>query len=147
MAKGLKQAKSCVVFIGEESPQRWFAKEIEVALIREIKEPSFRIIPVLPPNTSKSNIPDFLESKTFVDYSNGLGNEESFYRLLCGIKGVQPYRFSRNREIDDKRVDKARQKLIILKKLKEDNLVNYTIILEHQNFIVKELLSDRESNG
>src|SRR5919109_1591030 len=46
MAKGLEQAKTCAICIGQHTPKGWFREEIERALNRQTKDNSFRVIPV-----------------------------------------------------------------------------------------------------
>jgi len=54
MAKGLHEAKTCVVCIGGKTPRGWFKEEIERALNRQTKYSSFRVIPVLLPDADGS---------------------------------------------------------------------------------------------
>jgi tetratricopeptide (TPR) repeat protein len=92
MEMGLENAGSCVVCIGERTPQGWFRKEIDRALNRQVKEPDFRVIPLLLPEAQDANVDDFIELNTWVDLRNGLDDESGFHRLVCGIKGIEPGR-------------------------------------------------------
>ncbi len=92
LAKGLKTAKTCAVFIGKETPIGWFNEEISKALNIQIKHKDFRVIPVLLPGSDESYINDFLELRTWVDFRKGLDNKRSFHELFCGIKGIKPGR-------------------------------------------------------
>jgi hypothetical protein len=49
MARGLEQAKTCAVCIGQQTPKGWFREEVERALNRQTKDASFRVIPVILP--------------------------------------------------------------------------------------------------
>ncbi|MBV9690740.1 MAG: protein kinase [Ktedonobacteraceae bacterium] len=91
-ALGLDQAPCCVVCVGKQTPDAWFKQEIQLALDRQSKDKSFRVIPVLLPDASDINVDDFLELNTSVDFRNSDG-EYAFYRLVCGIKGVAPGRW------------------------------------------------------
>jgi hypothetical protein len=92
MARGLDQAKSSAVCISEHTPDGWFKKEIEKALNRQTKDPSFRVIPVLLPNAKTENVDDFLELNTWVDF-RGPDFAYAFHRLVYGVKGLPPGRW------------------------------------------------------
>jgi hypothetical protein len=92
MARGLDQAKSCAVCIGDQTPKGWFREEIERALNRQTKDNSFRVIPILLPNAKTINVEDFLELRTWVDFRNGAKDNRAFHTLISGIQGVVPGR-------------------------------------------------------
>ena len=94
MAKGISDAKSCAVFIGNATPKGWFEEEIERALNQQIQDKSFRVIPVLLPGADPKFVDNFLELRTWVDFRAGLDNKEAFHRLVAGIKGIAPGRGS-----------------------------------------------------
>jgi WD40 repeat protein len=92
LGEALAQSRAMAVFIGSESRGgAWQDREVEVALVREAKErKSFRIIPVLLPRADQSadeGLRQFLELFTWVDFRNGLDNEDAFHRLVAGIRG------------------------------------------------------------
>jgi hypothetical protein len=92
MARGLDEARSCVVCVGENTPRGWYQQEIQRALARQVRDPSFRVIPLLLPGAQTVNVNDFLELRTWVDMRSGLDDKDAFHRLVCGIKGVAPGR-------------------------------------------------------
>lgn len=92
MARGIDQAGCCAVCIGEYTPIGWFKREIERALDRQTKVPSFRVIPVLLPNAKRVNVDDFLELNTRVDF-RGSDQDYAFHVLVCGVKGIPPGRW------------------------------------------------------
>ena len=68
MARGLDQAKTCVVCIGQHTPKGWFREEIERAINRQTKDSSFRVIPAILPNGDSSFVDDFLKLRTWVEF-------------------------------------------------------------------------------
>lgn len=92
VAKGLDRARSCAVCIGEQTYRGWFREEIERALNRQTMDESFRVMPVLLPNANASNVDDFLELRTWVDFREGLQNQREFHVLVSGILGKPPGR-------------------------------------------------------
>ncbi|WP_040334288.1 toll/interleukin-1 receptor domain-containing protein [Candidatus Magnetobacterium casense] len=122
--KGLKEAKTCAIFTGKSTPGGWFKEEISVALSRLAEDTSFRVIPVLLPGGKNDNIPDFLQSRSFVDFSKGIYSEYEMYRLVCAIKGIQPVRGS------------VHDKFTGLKEFKTLGIITEEIYLETQRRII-----------
>jgi len=89
MARGIEQAGSCAVCIGEHTPTGWFQREIERALNHKVYEPSFPVIPVLLPTARITNVNNFLELHTWVDFRNP-DQAYAFHALVCGIKRQPP---------------------------------------------------------
>ncbi|MBN2045847.1 MAG: TIR domain-containing protein [Anaerolineales bacterium] len=92
MAKGISEAGSCAIFIGDKTPTGWFQEEIERALNRQTQDPDFGVIPVLLPGSDPGLVDNFLELRTWVDYRKGLEDQDAFRRLVFGIKGEPPGR-------------------------------------------------------
>jgi tetratricopeptide (TPR) repeat protein len=92
LAKALVEAGSCAVCIGSKTPAGWFSQEIQRALNRQAKEPSFRVIPVILPGGDPSLVGDFLELRTWVQFKDGLDDRDAFRRLVAGNKGLSPGR-------------------------------------------------------
>lgn len=92
--EALESCDSCVVFIGLRGIGPWQNEEMRAAVDRPVHDGrKFRVVPVLLPGADRpdrSRLPSFLASTTWVEYRNTLDDEEAFYRLLCGIRGVQP---------------------------------------------------------
>ena len=61
--------------------------EIEIALIRQLTEGNFPVIPVLLPGANKSNLSRFLARNTWVDFRDGIDNIEALQMLIAAIKG------------------------------------------------------------
>jgi hypothetical protein len=92
MARGLEEARSCVVCVGKNTPRGWYHQEIQLALRRQLAEPSFRVIPLLLPNALEENVDDFLGLRTWVDMRQGIDDPLAFHRLVRGIQGLPPDR-------------------------------------------------------
>ena len=84
--EGVDQEKCYVICIGELTPVSWFRQEVQRALDRQGKDPTFRIIPVLLPDAKAVNIHDFPELRVWVDFRTDY--DFAFYLLECGVKGV-----------------------------------------------------------
>lgn len=92
MARGLDQTNCCAICISDHTPDGWFKREIERALNRQTKTPTFRVIPVLLPNADAVNVDDFLELNTWVDFRQP-DPWYAFHVLVCGVKGISPGRW------------------------------------------------------
>ena len=92
MARGLEQTRCCAVCISDHTPGGWFKREIERALNRQAKDPTFRVIPILLPNADTINVNDFLELNTWVDFRYP-DPAYAFHALVCGVKGLPPGRW------------------------------------------------------
>lgn len=132
MARGLDEADCCAVCIGEHTPNGWFKEEIQRALNRQVQYPSFRVLPLLLPNSKTVNVDDFLELRTWVDFREGSDRNYSFYQLACGIRGVSPGRWVSQEttisEVESDVEDKLRQ----LRRFRSNNLVDDQVALELQ---------------
>jgi hypothetical protein len=132
MANGLYQAKCCVVCIGDKTPTGWFEQEIQRALNRQVKDPSFRVIPILLPDAEAVNVDDFLELRTWVDFRQGSDIEYAFYQLVCGVRGIPPGRWPSKEALATKAKNDTEYKLRELRRLKQNNLIDDDISLEFQ---------------
>ncbi len=92
LARALAEAGSCAVCIGKKTPAGWFSQEIQRALNRQTREPSFRVIPVILPGGDQSLVDNFLELRTWVQFKDSLDDRDALHRLISGIKGTSPGR-------------------------------------------------------
>ncbi|MGD2092084.1 MAG: AAA-like domain-containing protein [Candidatus Aminicenantes bacterium] len=91
LESGLKASSSCAVFIGKHAEGSWQIAEIESALRKQVRNPDFRVIPVILPGApDKLELPSFLDGNTWVDFRAGIEDENSLWRLECGIRGNPP---------------------------------------------------------
>jgi len=133
MARGLDQAKCCVVCIGGKTPGGWFEQEIQKALQLQVKDPSFRVMPVLLPGSKDENVTGFLELRSWIDFRKESNRDREFDRLVCGVKGVPQGRWN-----PENKSDKMSEEESILSKLKEwrdKNLISPEIHLKKQDEI------------
>jgi hypothetical protein len=140
IASGLNTANSCAVCVGRETPRGWFREEIERALNRQTKDASFRVIPVLLPDSQEINIDDFLELRTWVDFRNGLNDEKGFHYLVCGVRGLAPGRFKAEDPNSDVKLTKVRSKLIQLQQLYVERLIDNDNLTEYRCRLLDELI-------
>lgn len=143
MARGLEQAGSCAVCLGQHTPQGWVEKEIEKALNRQAQDPEFRVIPVLLPRADEklaTELQDtFLGLNTWVDFGEHSDPGHAFHLLACGVKGIRPGRWTPSAGSNwpnEEMVEKLKQ----LRELRQAALVDDSVALDIQRKIVKELL-------
>jgi TIR domain-containing protein len=141
MVKGLNHARTCAVCIGKQTPKGWFREEIEHALNRQTKDPSFRVIPVILPGGDPSIIDDFLALRTWIDFSGGLANEAAFHDLTSGIKGIAPGRGPQPRDADERNMKLVREQLARIRALRSEQLIDDIIALEYQRRLLDQLVS------
>ena len=93
LEQALQQSRTCAVFLGPRELGPWENEEMRLALDRRTRQPAFRVLPVLLPNTAipeKGPLPDFLRRLTWMDFRNGLADVEALHRLVSGIQGTAP---------------------------------------------------------
>ena len=139
MALGLDSAKSCAVCIGEKTPKGWFEEEIGKALNKQTKDKSFRVIPVLLPGSRSLNVKDFLELRTWVNFRNGIDDEWALHVLVSGIKGIPPGP-PQTKGYNITPVNKIREKLIHVRKLMDERLIDKQVGIESQRKLVDKLI-------
>jgi hypothetical protein len=140
MAKGLEEAVTCAVCLGEKTPAGWFKQEIEQALNRQSQYPDFRVIPVLLPHAPK-DIPEimapFLDLRTWADFRNGSDADYAFQVLVQGIKGEPVGRWPpAPSSINDTEYVLARRKLKELNSLMQEGMVAEVVVIEFQQKIL-----------
>ena len=142
IAKGLDQARTCAVCIGKQTPQGWFLEEIGRALNRQTKDKLFRVIPVILPEGDPTLVDNFLELRTWVDFSNGLDELEAFHLLISGIEGVPPGRGPLAVQISPNQPDPLREKLLRIRALRSEQLIDDVIALEYQRRLLDKIVGD-----
>ena len=100
MERGLEEARTCAVCIGEHTPHGWFREEIERALDLQTRHPSFRVVPVLLPDALPEVIPGFLSLRTWADFRHDQDHAYAFHVLKQGIKGEPIGRWPPDAELD-----------------------------------------------
>lgn len=88
----LEASLTCAVFVGQALGP-WQNEEMRDALDERTRNRDFRVIPVLLPGATKPGtrkLPRFLRRLTWVDFRNGLDDEDAYRRLVSGIRHVPP---------------------------------------------------------
>jgi hypothetical protein len=140
MAKGLDEARTCVVCVGKHTSTGWFREEIERALNRQTKDRSFRVIPLILPYADLGVVDNFLELRTWIDFSTGLENQDAFHLLVSGIRGVAPGRGPAGPEIQEKDIGAMREHLSRIRSLRREQLIDDAIALEYQRRLLDRLI-------
>ena len=95
LERALDDSRACAVFIGPNNIGPWENEEMRSALDEHVKQPGFRVVPVLLPGTTlpeRGALPRFLSRLTWVDFRGGLHDADAFRRLVAGIRGITPGR-------------------------------------------------------
>lgn len=140
MARGLDQASTCAVCIGQTTPKGWFQQEIQRALNRQSKETTFRVIPVILPEGDTSVVDDFLELRTWIEFKHGHDDLAAVHLLTCGIRGVPPGPNFDSQPENAVEVKRIREKLIRLRTLQKERLIDEIIAQDAQRRLVNEIL-------
>jgi len=141
MARGLDQAQTCAVCIGNKAAEGWFREEIGRALNRRTRDQNFRVIPVILPGGNRALVDDFLELRTWVDFSNGIEDGPPFHQLLSGIKGIPPGRYKDTSLIPNATLSAIRDGLARIRDFREQRLIDDDIALEFQRRLLDQLLT------
>ena len=91
----LNQSSTVAVFLGPSGISGWHNEEMRDALNTRVRDRKRRVIPVLLPGTTmpeKNEVPSFLSRMTWVDFRNGLDDDNTFERFVAGIEGRPPGR-------------------------------------------------------
>jgi serine/threonine protein kinase/tetratricopeptide (TPR) repeat protein len=141
MARGIDQAHCCAVCIGEHTPLGWFKQEIQRALNRQAKDPSFRVFAILLPGAKDVYVDDFLELNIWVDFRSS-DTAYAFHVLVSGVKGEPPGRWPPKETLTMKTSADVEAKLRELHRFKQENWVDPSIAVEFQRTILKKLWLD-----
>jgi len=90
LENALDNSRSCVVCIGPGEIGPWQNEEMRSALEDRVRDRKYRVIPVILPGAKAPTLPRFLRRLLWVDFSGGLDDEDTFNRLLAGIRGQSP---------------------------------------------------------
>ncbi len=95
LEKAINESATCAVFLGPSGLGSWENEEMRDALDQRVRNKSFRVLPVLLPEADPKDditLPRFLRRLVWVDFRNGLDDNEAFRRLIAGIQGEPPGR-------------------------------------------------------
>jgi hypothetical protein len=95
LAEGLRDSKTCVVFLGPNGLGPWQKQELQVAIDKRARDAAFHVIPVLLPGTERPRRGDvahleFLINASWVEFLTTLDDERAFRSLVWGITGTRP---------------------------------------------------------
>ena len=93
LEEALQASRTCAVFLGPAGMGSWENEEMRAALSQRVRNPEYRVIPVLLPGAefpSTGRLPAFLARTTWDDFRPGLDDADAFDRLISGIRGVAP---------------------------------------------------------
>ncbi|MGZ9130763.1 MAG: toll/interleukin-1 receptor domain-containing protein [Candidatus Binatia bacterium] len=141
MARGLECVNACAVCIGMHNYEGWFQEEIERAINRQANDKTFRVIPLILPGGDRSCVDDFLGLRTWVDFTNGLDDPRALHDLICGIRGVRPGRFRRERANEDAEAVEIRTKLQFIRDL--GDVIDKEIRIEYQKLLLDQIIKPR----
>jgi hypothetical protein len=93
--EALGQSASCAVMVGSGPFGPWHHEEMRAALEHRVSgsRGKLPVIPVLLPGAKRpqdQDLPMFLRRLLWVDFQEGLHDEQAFHRLVCGIRGIAP---------------------------------------------------------
>ena len=95
LAEGLRDSKTCVVFLGPNGLGPWQKQELQVAIDKRARDEAFHVIPVLLPGVERPRRGDvahleFLINASWVEFLKTLDDERAFRSLVWGITGTKP---------------------------------------------------------
>ncbi|MBI5933480.1 MAG: TIR domain-containing protein [Chloroflexi bacterium] len=91
--EALDQCGTFAVFLGASGIGPWENEEMREAIAARVRDKHRRVIPVLlpgAPDNKNLKLPAFLARLTWVDFRNGLDDENAFHNLISGIQGTPP---------------------------------------------------------
>ena len=89
--RAIEDCKSIAIFFGPSGFSSYQELEIQKILQARGQDQEFRIIPVLLPGAQRK-LPDFLVNRTWVEFKNGVEDDEALQILIAAIHGKAPPR-------------------------------------------------------
>ena len=88
----VEAADHFVVLVGRLGVQYWVDRETRLALVRNTRQPAFRIVPVLGPGADPDGLPGFLSQHQHqrLDLRDRLDDPEKLQRLVAALAGREP---------------------------------------------------------
>jgi len=75
-----------IVYVGPSGVRNWVGHEVRVALDRSVREPEFRLIPILGPGADPGALPLFLQQHHWLDCREQLPEPQALKRLIASIR-------------------------------------------------------------
>ena len=141
--RGFEEAATCVICIGQDTPEEWWCGEVTHALMLQARNEKFRTIPILLPDAS-DKVPSKLELlsiRTWADFRHGQDQDYAFHVLVQGIRGLpigrwQPSPVPQIGEM----LDPYKRRLIELQALGQ--YVDKSVEIEYQQKILNQWYED-----
>lgn len=93
LERALSASCACAVFLGPGGMGPWHREEMRLALDRQVRDRSYRLIPVLLPGVAPQSVEElrgFLGRLSWADLQADTGGEEALHTLLRAIMAVTP---------------------------------------------------------
>ena len=81
----IEQARAFVIYVGARGVRKWVDAELRIALERNLRDRTFKVIPVLGPGARLDDLPPFLKQYQVSDCRAGLGDLSELRTLLATL--------------------------------------------------------------
>lgn len=88
---GIRLSRSIAIFVSDANLGDWHSGEAESAVLMQVKH-GIPAIPILLPGAEPTKLPLLLQRYRYIDFRNGLENDDEMFNLLWGITGKKPVR-------------------------------------------------------
>lgn len=138
MEQKLPEAETCVICLGEKTPEGWFRQEIELALAEQTRNPNYRVIPVLLPGANEDVVSGFVSLRTWADFRQESGYDYALHVLKHGIKGEPPGRWPADGVScsSSPQFRKAEQRISELRRLQSIGQLQQEVVIEFERRIL-----------
>lgn len=85
LEQAIDDASAFAVYVGRSGVRNFVDREVRAAIVRNTKDPSFRLIPILGPGADRESLPSFLSQHQWVDLREGLTDAEALKALVDAI--------------------------------------------------------------
>ena len=95
--KGIAWSGAFAVYVGERGVTRWIDRETRLALDRNAKDPSYRILPILSEQADRSSLPPFLTLHQFTELPRSNARTEELKRPSLPLQKQTGPKYRRRR--------------------------------------------------
>ncbi len=86
----LQEADAFAVYVGRSGIDRWVGRDVRAALERNMRDPGFRILPLLGPGATPESLPFFLSQYQAVKLGEGASEPAEIQRLVGAVLDSAP---------------------------------------------------------